>query len=76
MERGDKVMDKLKPEGTMKNRKETELHIQAEINVKQREGGEDEPSKPKYRKEKKKAKEKMDTRTEEEKLWDDSILGC
>uniref|UniRef100_A0A3Q0R3H7 C2H2-type domain-containing protein n=1 Tax=Amphilophus citrinellus TaxID=61819 RepID=A0A3Q0R3H7_AMPCI len=80
VERGDRVMDKLKPEDMMKNRKEheeqPELHIQAEINVKQREGGEDESSKPKYRKEKKKAKEKIDTRTEEEKLWDDSILGC
>uniref|UniRef100_A0A3Q0QYP8 C2H2-type domain-containing protein n=1 Tax=Amphilophus citrinellus TaxID=61819 RepID=A0A3Q0QYP8_AMPCI len=77
VERGDRVMDKLKPEDMMKNRKEheeqPELHIQAEINVKQREGGEDESSKPKYRKEKKKAKEKIDTRTEEEKLWDDSI---
>lgn len=69
-------MDKLKPEDMMKNSKETELRIQAEINVKQREGGEDESIKPKYRKEKKKAKEKADTRTEEEKLWDDSILGC
>uniref|UniRef100_A0A669CXP7 Zinc finger matrin-type protein 1 n=1 Tax=Oreochromis niloticus TaxID=8128 RepID=A0A669CXP7_ORENI len=76
VERGDQVMDKLKPEDMMKNSKETELRIQAEINVKQREGGEDESIKPKYRKEKKKAKEKADTRTEEEKLWDDSILGC
>lgn len=74
VERGDQVMDKLKPEVMMKNSKETELHIQTEINVKQSE--EDESIKPKYRKEKKKAKEKADTRTEEEKLWDDSILGC
>lgn len=30
----------------------------------------------KHRKEKKKTKDKPDGRTEEEKLWDDSILGC
>lgn len=72
---GERLMDNLKPEDMMYNRKETEVHIQAEINVEQRDGGQDEPVRPKYRKEKKKAKEKVDTRTEEEKLWDDSILG-
>lgn len=30
----------------------------------------------KTRREKKKTKDMVDTRTEEEKLWDDSILGC
>ncbi|XP_054473437.1 zinc finger matrin-type protein 1 [Anoplopoma fimbria] len=72
----ERVMDNLIPEDMMDNRKETEVHIQAETNVEQEEGGQDEPAKPKYRKEKKKTKEKVDTRTEEEKLWDDSILGC
>ncbi|GLD73843.1 zinc finger matrin-type protein 1-like protein [Lates japonicus] len=75
-EGGEKVMDSLKPEDMMDSRKYTEVHIQAEISVEQGEGGQDEPVKPKYRKEKKKMKEKVDTRTEEEKLWDDSILGC
>ncbi|XP_023283685.1 zinc finger matrin-type protein 1-like isoform X2 [Seriola lalandi dorsalis] len=75
-EGGERVMDNLKPEDMMDNRKYTEVHIQAEINVEQGEGGQDESAKPKYRREKKKVKEKVDTRTEEEKLWDDSILGC
>lgn len=70
------MTDSLQQEDMIENRKETEVHIQTEINVEQREGGWDEPAKPKYRREKKKAKEKADTRTEEEKLWDDSILGC
>ncbi|XP_030274340.1 zinc finger matrin-type protein 1 isoform X1 [Sparus aurata] len=67
---GETVMDKVMPEDTMDNRKETE------VNLEQRGGGQDGPAKPKYRKEKKKTKERADTRTEEEKLWDDSILGC
>uniref|UniRef100_A0A3B4Y4M6 Zinc finger matrin-type 1 n=1 Tax=Seriola lalandi dorsalis TaxID=1841481 RepID=A0A3B4Y4M6_SERLL len=71
-EGGERVMDNLKPEDMMDNRKYTEVHIQAEINVEQGEGGQDESAKPKYRREKKKVKEKVDTRTEEEKLWDDS----
>ncbi|XP_044023271.1 zinc finger matrin-type protein 1 [Siniperca chuatsi] len=75
-EGGERVMDNLMPENLMDNRKETEVHIQAEMNVEQGDVGQDEPAKPKYRKEKKKTKEKVDTRTEEEKLWDDSILGC
>lgn len=73
---GEKAIDTLMPEDTMDSRKETEVHIQAEMNVEQGDGGQDEPAKPKHRKEKKKTKEKVDTRTEEEKLWDDSILGC
>ncbi|XP_011473398.1 zinc finger matrin-type protein 1 [Oryzias latipes] len=36
----------------------------------------DKQAKLKYGKEKKKTKDKPDRRTEEEKLWDDSILGC
>lgn len=71
----ERVMDNLKPEDLMYNRKETEVHIQAEINVEQADGGPDESLRPKFRKEKKKLKDKVDTRTEEEKLWDDSILG-
>lgn len=75
-ERGERMPVKLKPEDTMENRKETELHVDAGLNVEQRVGGEEEPAKPKHRKEKKKMKDIVDTRTEEEKLWDDSILGC
>ncbi|XP_028431928.1 zinc finger matrin-type protein 1 isoform X1 [Perca flavescens] len=75
-EGGERVMDNLMPEDTMGNRKETDVHIQAERNVEHGEDGQDKHAKPKYRKEKKKTKEKVDTRTEEEKLWDDSILGC
>ncbi|XP_034442436.1 zinc finger matrin-type protein 1 isoform X1 [Hippoglossus hippoglossus] len=74
-EGGDGAMDNVKPE-EMDNTKYTEVHIQAEINVEEEEGEQDESAKPKYRKEKKKTKEREDTRTEEEKLWDDSILGC
>uniref|UniRef100_A0A8C7Y8V5 Uncharacterized protein n=1 Tax=Oryzias sinensis TaxID=183150 RepID=A0A8C7Y8V5_9TELE len=36
----------------------------------------DKQAKLKYGKERKKTKDKPDRRTEEEKLWDDSILGC
>ncbi|XP_035486395.1 zinc finger matrin-type protein 1 isoform X1 [Scophthalmus maximus] len=75
-EGGDMEMDNVQPEDMMDNRKYTEVHIQAEINVGEGECGPDESTKPKYRKEKKKMREKLDTRTEEEKLWDDSILGC
>lgn len=69
-------MDRLKPEDVIDDGKYTEVHIQAELDVEQGEGGQDESARPKYRKEKKKMKGKVDTRTEEEKLWDDSILGC
>ncbi|XP_054876951.1 zinc finger matrin-type protein 1 isoform X2 [Poeciliopsis prolifica] len=57
-------------EGTMTDRS----HSQAKTNAEGSESGHSKPGKP--RKEKKKAKEVVDTRTEEEKLWDDSILGC
>ncbi|XP_049430608.1 zinc finger matrin-type protein 1 [Epinephelus fuscoguttatus] len=76
VEGGERVMDNLMPGDVTDNRKEPEVHFQADMNVEQGEGGQDEPAKPKYKKEKKKTKEKVDTRTEEEKLWDDSILGC
>nr|XP_019941916.1 PREDICTED: zinc finger matrin-type protein 1-like [Paralichthys olivaceus] len=74
-EGGDGAMDNVKLED-MDNTKYTEVHIQAEIDVAEGEGEQDESAKPKCRKEKKKTKERVDTRTEEEKLWDDSILGC
>ncbi|XP_053295883.1 zinc finger matrin-type protein 1 [Pleuronectes platessa] len=74
-EGGDGAMTNANPE-EMDNTKYTEVHIQAEINVEEEEGEQDESAKPKYRKEKKKNKEREDTRTEEEKLWDVSILGC
>ncbi|XP_069568567.1 zinc finger matrin-type protein 1 [Brachyistius frenatus] len=73
---GERVTEKFKPEDTTENKEENELNIQADVNVEQREGGQDEAAKPRYRKEKRKMKERVDTRTEEEKLWDDSILGC
>ncbi|XP_007554381.1 zinc finger matrin-type protein 1 [Poecilia formosa] len=47
---------------------------QAKTSAEPCESGHSKSTKP--RKEKKKAKEVVDTRTEEEKLWDDSILGC
>uniref|UniRef100_A0A3B3VJE9 Lysine-rich coiled-coil protein 1 n=1 Tax=Poecilia latipinna TaxID=48699 RepID=A0A3B3VJE9_9TELE len=47
---------------------------QAKTSAEPSESGHSKSAKP--RKEKKKAKEVVDTRTEEEKLWDDSILGC
>lgn len=76
MERGERVMDSLKPEEMMDSNKQAEVHIQTEMYVEQGNCEPDEPAKTKYRKERKKMKEKVDTRTEEEKLWDDSILGC
>lgn len=48
-------------------------HNQGDLNVEQRDSEQDEPSKAKNKREKKKGKD--DTRTEEEKLWDDCILG-
>lgn len=62
----------LQPEHRTANGEETPLNVQPDINVVQWESAY-KPSKCK--KEKKKSKEKADTRTEEEKLWDDSILG-
>lgn len=73
---GKRLTDHLQPEDTMETRNETEVHVQAEMNVEQQENQQNELAKPKYKREKKKAKEKIDPRTEEEKLWDDSILGC
>lgn len=63
----------LQPECMMGNREETRLNIQTDMNADQSES--DKPIKSKSKKEKRKSKEKADTRTEEEKLWDDSILG-
>ncbi|KAM4587255.1 zinc finger matrin-type protein 1 [Odontesthes bonariensis] len=68
-DRGGRLTDTLKPEHVIGNREESELHTHSE-------SGHDKSAKPKFKKEKKKAKDKVDTRTEEEKLWDDSILGC
>ncbi|KAK2914771.1 hypothetical protein Q8A73_005365 [Channa argus] len=73
---GERGMNSLKPEDMMDSNKQAEVHIHAEINVDHGDGRHDEPAKPKYKKEKKKMKNKVDSRTEEEKLWDDSILGC
>lgn len=70
------MTDHLMRESMMLSRKETGVHIHAEMNVEQGECGQDQPAKAKYRKEKKKIKMRADTRSEEEKLWDDSILGC
>ncbi|XP_037535161.1 zinc finger matrin-type protein 1 [Nematolebias whitei] len=66
--------DRSQAEHRMTNGGETPLNTQPEINVAHWESGY-KPIKSKCKKEKKKSKEKADTRTEEEKLWDDSILG-
>ncbi|CAN9512447.1 unnamed protein product [Ophioblennius macclurei] len=71
-----RLADKLDPEDAAEDGRGTQVHSQTETDVGQREAGQDEPAKAKYRRDKKKTKEKTDTRTEEEKLWDDSILGC
>lgn len=63
--------DSWKSPDSMDKRKE--VHVQA---VELEEVAHEESDKHKFRKEKKKPKKKVDTRTEEEKLWDDSILGC
>ncbi|XP_011612494.1 zinc finger matrin-type protein 1 isoform X3 [Takifugu rubripes] len=61
----EREMDSLKLDYVTSNHKDTE-----------QEGGEmDESSGHKNRKEKKRARGKVDTRTEEERLWDVSILG-
>ncbi|KAL0977794.1 hypothetical protein UPYG_G00161260 [Umbra pygmaea] len=54
---------------------EAEVYVQAEIQEVAVESQEVKETKAKHRKEKKRSKEKVDTRTEEEKLWDESILG-
>ncbi|XP_041837031.1 zinc finger matrin-type protein 1 isoform X2 [Melanotaenia boesemani] len=74
--KAERQMETLQPEHTAEDRNETEVHLQSDFNIEQSDSGHDKPTKPKYRKEKKKTKERVDTRTEEEKLWDDSILGC
>ncbi|XP_067101934.1 zinc finger matrin-type protein 1 [Osmerus mordax] len=51
---------------------QTLFHMQSET---KESSEEKEQNKPKHRKDKRKMKEKVDTRTEEEKLWDESILG-
>ncbi|KAM9859797.1 zinc finger matrin-type protein 1 [Aulostomus maculatus] len=66
---GERCKDSLQPNDTT----ETAILVQPE---QQQEERQDEPAKPKNRREKKKTREEVDTRTEEEKLWDDSILGC
>ncbi|XP_037304134.2 zinc finger matrin-type protein 1 isoform X1 [Pungitius pungitius] len=71
VEGGRRVTDNLMRGNMMLSRKETD-----EMNVEQAECGQDQPAKAKYRKERKKIKKTADTRSEEEKLWDDSILGC
>ncbi|XP_028261300.1 zinc finger matrin-type protein 1 [Parambassis ranga] len=76
VETEERLMDSLKPEGVMMNRKQAQVYFPAAVNVEVGEAGKDDPAKPKYKKEKKKTREKADTRTDEEKLWDDSILGC
>ncbi|XP_056157715.1 zinc finger matrin-type protein 1 [Lampris incognitus] len=62
-------------EDMAEKREQTEVHVQAEIIVQQGEREHAKTSKLKHRKEKKKTKKEVDTRTEEEKLWDESILG-
>ncbi|CAL8336422.1 unnamed protein product [Merluccius merluccius] len=59
----------------VKDMKAGETHTEAQINPVQAESHTAKPLKPKPRKEKKKQREVEDKRTEEEKLWDESILG-
>ncbi|XP_051933271.1 zinc finger matrin-type protein 1 [Hippocampus zosterae] len=66
----DQVKSSVVPTDTMETREETDANV-----VEQSDRPEDHAG-VKCRKEKKKTKEIMDNRTEEEKLWDDSILGC
>ncbi|XP_068171693.1 zinc finger matrin-type protein 1 [Antennarius striatus] len=73
--RGEGMTDTLMPEDIKEHREKTEVHIQTETSDVMGAGEQDELSRHKYRKDKKKMKEKADTRTEEEKLWDDSIMG-
>ncbi|XP_019910859.2 zinc finger matrin-type protein 1 [Esox lucius] len=54
---------------------ETEVYMQAEIQEGTKESYEVRETRAKHRKDKKRMKEKVDTRTEEEKLWDESIIG-
>lgn len=54
-------------------KQENVKHDKGDLNVEQRDSEQDEPGRAKNRREKKKGRE--DTRTEEEKLWDDCILG-
>ncbi|KAM3620863.1 uncharacterized protein V6R79_003058 [Siganus canaliculatus] len=74
-EAAEAIMGTVKTEHVMEDRKESEQDIHAEVKVEEGDDGQDDSTKPKNRKEKKKPKKKVDTRTEEEKLWDDSILG-
>ncbi|XP_074529330.1 zinc finger matrin-type protein 1 isoform X2 [Halichoeres trimaculatus] len=66
------VEARLMTEHTPDNTTEKEVHNITNMNVEQ---GDVREVKPKYRKEKRKTKERADNRTEDEKLWDDSILG-
>ncbi|KAM9758085.1 zinc finger matrin-type protein 1 isoform 1-T4 [Menidia menidia] len=61
------------------DRGEEPKHITEKREVKDlnlHESGHDKSARLKFKREKRKTKDKVDTRTEEEKLWDDSILGC
>ncbi|XP_057702058.1 zinc finger matrin-type protein 1 [Corythoichthys intestinalis] len=65
----DGVKDSIAPADLVETQQETEE------NVVQLDDRQAEHDNTKTRKDKKKAKEMLDNRTEEEKLWDDSILG-
>ncbi|XP_034023021.1 zinc finger matrin-type protein 1 isoform X2 [Thalassophryne amazonica] len=70
-EGGEKVLDILMPEEMMEMKKGTRCNIEDEQQEEQ-----DELTRSRFWKEKRKTKDKVDSRTEEEKLWDESILGC
>ncbi|XP_061544337.1 zinc finger matrin-type protein 1 isoform X1 [Phycodurus eques] len=65
----EKVKDSVAPPDMMETRQETEANV-VQPNDKQ-----EQHVNFKFRKDKKKTK-MIDNRTEEERLWDDSILGC
>ncbi|XP_077429458.1 zinc finger matrin-type protein 1 isoform X2 [Vanacampus margaritifer] len=68
VEEEDKVKDRIPSTDMMEIREETKANVQ--------QSDRQEDHNMKSRKEKKRTKEMTDNRTEEEKLWDDSILGC
>ncbi|KAM6980666.1 zinc finger matrin-type protein 1 [Aplochiton taeniatus] len=57
------------------NKAKVKVHMQSEISEEQEDKYLTKSLKPKHRKDRKKTKEIVDIRTEEEKLWDESILG-
>ncbi|XP_068598943.1 zinc finger matrin-type protein 1 [Brachionichthys hirsutus] len=73
--REEKTTDTLIQEDVRNDDERSDVHIQTDTSDVVGAAGQDELARHKYRKDRKKMKGKADTRTEEEKLWDDSIMG-